>query len=157
MMKKMRDYGEVNNLNLKLVIALARTGNSEFRKTLNLLKKYKLTISQFGVLEALYHLGELCINQLIEKTLSTSGNMTVVVKNLERDGYIAKVQSPTDKRRWIIQISEKGSQLIETVFPEHLADLNQGFSNLDFSEKNELLRLLKKLNGYESNQEIKEK
>lgn len=152
MMKNKREYGEVNNLNLNLVIALARTGNSEFRKTMKLLNKHGLTISQFGVLEALYHKGELCINQLIEKTLSTSGNMTVVVKNLEREELISKVQSPTDKRRWNIQITEKGSRLIEKIFPEHLEEIKQGFSILNINEKDELLRLLKKLNGFENNQ-----
>jgi DNA-binding MarR family transcriptional regulator len=72
MKKNNYDYGIENNLNLKLVIALARTNSEEYRRTRELISSYGLTISQFGVLETLYHLGDMCINELISKTLSTS-------------------------------------------------------------------------------------
>nr|WEJ77368.1 MarR family transcriptional regulator [Streptococcus suis] len=41
-------------------------------------------------MEALYNKGNLRIQDLIDKLLSTSGNMTVVIKNMIRDGYIYK-------------------------------------------------------------------
>jgi len=44
-------------------------------------------------MEALYHLGDLKICEIIEKTLSTSGNMTVVIRNLEKESYITRYQS----------------------------------------------------------------
>ena len=43
-----------------------------------------ITSSQFSVLDVLYTKGEMRICELIEKVLSTSGNMTVVVKNMEK-------------------------------------------------------------------------
>ncbi|MBN2829708.1 MAG: MarR family transcriptional regulator [Candidatus Cloacimonetes bacterium] len=152
MMKNKNDYGTENNLNLKLVIALTRTNSEEYKRTRELVSGYGLTIAQFGVLETLYHLGDMCINELISKTLSTSGNMTVVIKNLERDGYVIRISSPEDKRSFNIRLTLKGREMIERIFPRHLEDLKNGFSNLCREEKEQLITLLKKLNGYESEQ-----
>ncbi len=44
----------------------------------------RLTLSQFGVLEALWHLGPLCQRNPGLKILKSSGNMTMVVDNLEK-------------------------------------------------------------------------
>jgi MarR family transcriptional regulator, 2-MHQ and catechol-resistance regulon repressor len=43
-----------------------------------------LTISQFGVLEVLYHLGPQCQGALSQKLLKSTGNMTLVLDNLEK-------------------------------------------------------------------------
>jgi hypothetical protein len=42
--------------------------------------------------------------------------------------------------------------LIERIFPRHLEELKEGFSTLRREEKEQLIALLKKLNGYESEQ-----
>lgn len=142
-----KPYGKENDLNLKLVIALARTVSEENRMTQATLRSYGLTIAQFGVLEALYHLGDLKICEIIEKTLSTSGNMTVVISNLERDGFVSRYTSAEDKRVTMVTLSERGRETIEAVFPIHVDRLFRHFANLDMTEKQQLLSLLKKLNG----------
>jgi MarR family 2-MHQ and catechol resistance regulon transcriptional repressor len=148
MKQKIREYGYENDVNLKLVIALARSSSIGYRTTQKLVSNYGLTISQFGVLEALYHLGEMCINEIIEKTLSTSGNMTVIIRNLERDDFIKKVPGKEDKRRSVIHLAKKGSDVIEKIFPLHLMELSRNFSSITDTEKELLISLLKKLNGY---------
>lgn len=140
-------YGKENELNMKLTIALARTISSEDRLTQAFLRPFDLTLPQFGVMEALYHLGDLKICELIEKTLSTSGNMTVVIRNLELSGYVNRYISPEDKRVSKIALTKKGQDLIEKIFPRHLDSLKSYFENLEDSEKEQLLSLLKKLNG----------
>jgi len=147
MKKNNSRYGEVNDLNLKLVVAIHRSLQKDEKSLSNLLSEYDLTISQFGVLEVLYHKGPLRICDIIEKTLSTSGNMTVVIRNLEKLGYITKERDPEDKRAFIICSTKKGYDVISEVFPRHLIDLEKALSNLDMQEKSNLLALLKKLNG----------
>lgn len=142
-------YGEENNLNLKLVIAIRRSLQPEENYLTSLLSEAGLTLPQFGVLESLYHVGPMNINQIIEKTLSTSGNMTVVIKNLVNQGCITKDKDPEDGRACIIRITKKGYDLIESIFPTHLDGLQSFFSSLDLEEKKELLRLMKKLNRYD--------
>ena len=42
-----------------------------------------MTVSQFGVLEALHHLGPLRQGEISAKLLRSGGNITLVVDNLE--------------------------------------------------------------------------
>ena len=60
-----------------------------------------LTLTQFAALEALYHLGPLFPSELASKLLKSGGNLTLVVKNLERDGL----------RQWALKIPLAASQL----------------------------------------------
>lgn len=148
-MKKNFSYGNENDLNLKLVIGANRTASLLNRGTQSLVGEYGLTVPQFGVLEALYHLGDLKICEIIDKTLSTSGNMTVVIKNLERDGFVERHNSPEDLRVSLISLTAKGTELIEKIFPLHVEALTEMLSRLTFEEKTQLQRLLKKLSRVE--------
>ncbi len=123
------------------------------RRTQRLLSDYHLTIAQFGVMEALYHLGDMKINDIIEKTLSTSGNMTVVIKNLEKDGWIRRYKDAYDGRICMIALEKKGEELIGEIFPKHLEHLAGFFEKLDREEKQQLSQLLKQLNGIEEKEQ----
>jgi len=147
MKRKVKAYGATNQLNLRVVIGFYRSYFRVNRSTQKLMMSYHLTLSQFGVLEALYHLGDMNIGDIISKTLSTSGNMTVVIKNLEKEGWITRYTDPRDGRAYLVQITDKGNALIETIFPEHLKDLEQVLGNLEPEEKKQLIYLLKKMNG----------
>lgn len=146
-MKTTFDYGEANQLNLKLVIGFSRSALNLHRNTQRLVAEYGLTLPQFGVLEALYHLGDLRICELIEKTLSTSGNMTVVIRNLELEGLVNRFQDPEDKRVFRIQITDQGKTILSDLFPRHLVELSKQLEVLEKEEKLELVRLMKKMNG----------
>lgn len=146
-MKTIIRYDEESQLNLKLVIAFSRSSLRLHRSTQRLVAEHGLTLPQFGVLEALYHLGDLRICEIIEKTLSTSGNMTVVVRNLEQEGLIQRLQDPADKRAFRIGITEKGRRIIAELFPDHLQELSRNLDKLGMDEKQELIRLMKKMNG----------
>ncbi len=146
-MRKQTDYGEDNSINLKLVIALSRTQTSFARAIQNFLTPYDLTTAQFGVLEVLYHLGDLKICELIDKTLSTSGNMTVVIRNLEKEGLITRHVNEDDRRAFVIGLTEAGRTLIGPVFEQHLFLLEDVFGRLTQEDKDALLVLLKKMNG----------
>jgi DNA-binding MarR family transcriptional regulator len=147
MINKYNNYNEIEVTNLKLVIGLYRSYTNLNRQTQKVLTEHKLTIAQFGVLEALYHLGDLKINDIIEKTLSTSGNITVVIKNLEKEHLIERYRDSNDSRIWMICLTKTGEELIKRIFPEHLQQLDQTLENLDQDEKIVLMKLLKKLNG----------
>ena len=103
-------YNEIETTNLKLVIGLYRSHTNLNRQTQRVLTEYKLTVAQFGVLEALYHLGDLKINDIIEKTLSTSGNITVVIKNLEKDQMIERYRDTGDSRVCMIRLTKNGER-----------------------------------------------
>lgn len=146
-METKQKYGQGNQLNLHLIIGLYRSYARLNRNTQRLFSQHNLTLAQFGVLEVLYHLGPMKIGDVIAKTLSTSGNMTVVIKNLEKEGWIRRAVDPADGRVSVIQLTKQGEQLIATVFPKHLSELDKMLVNLTQADKKQLIDLLKKLNG----------
>lgn len=147
MENKKISYGELSDLNLKTLIALSRATNSVHRREYKTIKEGGLTVSQFSVLEVLYHKGALRVQEIIEKTLSTGGNMTVVIENLVKDDLVMRYKDPEDKRASLISITDKGKAIIEDIFPRHVENINEIFSTLTVEEKKSLISVLKKLSG----------
>lgn len=140
-------YGELSDLNLKTLIALSRATNSVHRREYKTIKEGGLTVSQFSVLEVLYHKGALKVQEIIEKTLSTGGNMTVVIENLVKDDLVMRYKAPEDKRVNLISITDKGKALIDSIFPNHIENINEIFNVLTEEEKKSLIAISKKLSG----------
>jgi len=140
-------FGQESVIDLRMVIGLNRSTNLLGRRAGPIFRKHGLTTMQFAVLEALYHKGDLKIGEIIEKVLTTSGNMTVVINNLEREGLVDKRPAPTDSRAFIISLTESGRARMEAVFPEYLADMRNTMSALTDDEKQAVVLALKKLCG----------
>lgn len=104
-----------------------------------------LTITQFGVLEALYHRGPLCAGEIAQKILKSAGNLTLVLSNLERDGLISRQRDRADARRWIISLTEAGRARIAALFPQVAAAIASEFAHLSVAEQAMLAELCKKL------------
>lgn len=147
MENKKISYGELSDLNLKLLIVLTRSTQSVLKKDHRTIKEGGLTVSQFAVLEMLYHKGDLRISEIIEKALSSGGNMTVIIDNLVREDLVKRCSDPNDRRVNLISITEKGRKLVGDIFPKHLDNINEIFSVLTVEEKRNLINLLKKLSG----------
>jgi MarR family 2-MHQ and catechol resistance regulon transcriptional repressor len=130
---------------LNAFIKLMRAADSLNSRLMPVIEQHGLTFSQFGVLEALYHLGPLCHTELARKILRSGGNLTLVAKNLERNGWVRRVPSPEDKRVRRLALTPKGKSLIERAFRDHVANLVQQMSALTAAEQDELGRLSKKL------------
>jgi len=71
---------------LNAYINLMRAGRSVGTRLEHRLIELGLTESQFGVLEALLHLGPLFQRQLGEKLFTTRANITLIVDQLEEKG-----------------------------------------------------------------------
>jgi MarR family 2-MHQ and catechol resistance regulon transcriptional repressor len=104
-----------------------------------------LTHSQFGVLEALFHLGPLPQKTLGRKLLKTGGNITMVVHNLERDGLIERHRDESDRRFVTVELTRHGREVIERALPRQVAGIVEDFSVLDEDEREELRRLCRRL------------
>src|SRR4051812_18190500 len=104
-----------------------------------------LTTSQFGVLEALYHLGPLCMTEISRKILKTGGNVTLVVKNLKARKLVERKREGKDRRYFLISLTPSGKKLIERVFPSHARRMADIMATLSAAEQTELGRLASKL------------
>ena len=140
-----KNFDKETELNLKMMIIIARMVKAIDQTVIPDINSHGLTPSQFSVLEALLHKGPLTVNEIIEKTLSTSGNMGLVISNLERSGLVLKKVSETDKRSRTIELTNEGRKLIEEIFPPHVEIVNRMFSGIDLSEKEQMAEMMKKL------------
>ena len=130
---------------LNTFIKLMRATNSINSRLNGHLAEADLTVSQFGVLEAVYHLGPLNQKTLGQKLLKSGGNITLVIDNLEKCNLVERHQDETDRRAMLIHLTPKGKQFISDFFPKHLDHIKTEFEVLSATEKKDLGSICKKL------------
>lgn len=130
---------------LNAFIKLMRASETVNNRLNRHLAEADLTVSQFGVLEALLHVGPLNQKSLGEKLLKSGGNITLVIDNLEKCGYVKRRRDPEDRRAMLVSLTEEGERFIRDFFPRHLDRIVEEFEVLDSEEKEQLARLCKKL------------
>jgi MarR family transcriptional regulator, 2-MHQ and catechol-resistance regulon repressor len=104
-----------------------------------------LSPSQFGVLETLFHLGPLCQGELSAKLLKSTGNITLVVDNLEKRGLVKRVRQTEDRRMVKIILTPEGEVLIQRVFPQMVEAITCDIAVLTAEEQAQLGNLCRKL------------
>lgn len=132
-------------LALDTFIKLVRATESVSNRIHRHLADTDLTVSQFGVLEALFHLGPLYQRDLAEKLLKSGGNMTLVIDNLEKRELVKREREVDDRRCIKVCLTQKGHQLISRIFPSHVAAVVNEIGILTPDEQKELGRLCRKL------------
>ncbi|MCP4339904.1 MAG: MarR family transcriptional regulator [Desulfobulbaceae bacterium] len=103
-----------------------------------------LSVSQFGVLEALFHLGAMCQKDIAQKILKSAGNITMVIDNLEKRGLVKRIRNEKDRRYFDIHLTDEGRGLITKIFPRHAERIRQKMAVLSESEQHMLGDLLRK-------------
>jgi MarR family 2-MHQ and catechol resistance regulon transcriptional repressor len=104
-----------------------------------------LTVSQFGVLEILYHLGPMCLGDISSKLLKSGGNLTLVIDNLEKRKLVQRQRDAKDRRMIIVSLTSAGQELISSIFPAHAAAIAEEMSGLTTQEQQLLSDLCRKL------------
>ena len=140
-----REWSHEEECALRLWIALARCYSTFARSMSSKVAEYGLTSPQFGILEALYHLGPLSLGDLAEKLLVTGGNVTYVMDRLEAQGLVYRDRSKQDRRVVQAKLTPEGRRTIAEVFPRHTEFTHELVSVLDPAEQERLRELLKKL------------
>jgi MarR family transcriptional regulator, 2-MHQ and catechol-resistance regulon repressor len=132
-------------LALSTYVKLMRAANSARTYASRSLNDTNLTLTQFAVLEALYHLGPMSLTDIARKVLTTGGNLTMVVGNLEKQGLARRQSCPEDKRVLIVVLTAKGKTLLRDIFPKHVAAIVEFLSVLGPEEQERLGDLCRKL------------
>ncbi|HZH62069.1 MAG TPA: MarR family transcriptional regulator, partial [Metabacillus sp.] len=94
------------------------------------------------------------LQQIGGKILLASGSITYVVDKLEKKGLLERRACPNDRRVTHAQITDKGQQLIEEIFPPHKEKIDEIVSVLTDEEKKLVTELLKKV-GFHANDLMK--
>lgn len=145
-MKKLPCFEDDIALSLSTWVEIMKSFNKIRSLELEFIEANSLTIGQFGVLELLYHRGAQSVGAATKLAMTTPGNMTVIVKNLSKRGLIVAQKSDDDKRSATLCLTNEGSNLIASMFPEHSRRINSFLSGLTAEEKEVVRALLRKLN-----------
>lgn len=133
---------------LRLLIALARVYQALERGVKPQLASHGLGMTEFAVLEVLYHKGPLPLGEIRDRILVTGASTTYVVKKLEERGLMRRKPCAEDQRIVFGELTSKGRALIDEVFPIHVARLRELMADLSVSEKRTATRLLRRLSQH---------
>lgn len=134
-----------SNCALNTYTKLMRAAETVTNRTSRVMVHSNLTISQFGVLEALYHRGSLCQRDLASKILKSTGNITLVIDNLEKRNLVRRQRDNQDRRYLTIHLTSTGMELIADVFKLVETSIITEMSTLTEEEQHTLGSLCKKL------------
>jgi len=132
-------------LALNTYTKLMRAAESVTNRVNRFMLAADLTISQFGVLEALLHKGPLCQRDIAAKILKSTGNITLVIDNLEKRGLVRRERDTEDRRYLTVHLTESGAELIAKVFTDVEAAIVAEMGILSENEQEQLGGLCKKL------------
>ncbi|MFS0749019.1 MarR family winged helix-turn-helix transcriptional regulator [Oceanobacillus sp. 1P07AA] len=130
---------------LKLLVILSKAYKTVMEQVELDVKSRGLSFTDFAVLELLYHRGQQPLQKIADKILLTSGSITYVVNKLEKQGYLTRQQCELDKRVTYAVITDKGTELLDSIFPGHWDKIKEIMHGLDYHEKEEAIVLLRKL------------
>jgi MarR family transcriptional regulator, 2-MHQ and catechol-resistance regulon repressor len=124
---------------------LMRAAESVTARVSRCMSEADLTISQFGVLEALHHKGPLCQRDLAAKILKSTGNITLVIDNLEKRDLVRRERDSADRRYLTVHLTTAGTELIAPVFARVEKAIVSEMASLTAEEQELLGKLCKKL------------
>jgi MarR family 2-MHQ and catechol resistance regulon transcriptional repressor len=133
---------------LQLVIAIARSYQAIEQGVRPQLAREGLGLTEFAVLEVLYHKGALPLGEIRDRILVTGASTTYVVKKLEQRGLMRRRTSAEDQRVVFGELTPKGRVLLDEVFPAHVARLREIMACLSVPEKQAAVRLLRRLSQH---------
>lgn len=130
---------------LQLIIALGRSMQAIERGVRPHLVECGLGLTEFAVLEVLYHKGALPLGEIRDRILVTGASTTYVVKKLEERGLMRRRTSDQDQRVVFGDLTPKGRALMDDVFPAHVDRLRHVTSGLSPAQKRAAAQLLRRL------------
>jgi len=105
------------------------------------LDKLGITYPQYLVLMLLWEHEELTVNKIAEKLILNTNTVTPLLKRMETEQILTRIQSKTDQRKVLIALTEKGKemQVAAAEIPFNL--LNRLNISMDQTQLDEALKL----------------
>jgi len=140
-----KNSGSEQDAALKLWVVLSRAYESVAELTKLDVERSELSFTEFAVLEALYHKGDLTAGEVSKRVLLRSGSLTYVIDKLAKRGLIKRKVCETDRRRAYLHITASGSAIMRRIWPGHAAVIELATGGLTLAEKRAAAKLLKKM------------
>ena len=130
---------------LRLWVRLARAFRAIEAVAARDAARHGLTLAEFGMLEALYHLGPMPLGEVQRRILVSSGGVTYLADSLESRGLVRREPANRDRRIRIATLTDEGREMIEKIFPEHAARLEEAMAGLSPEEQERAATLIRRL------------
>jgi len=126
--------------------SLLRAEASVRRRLSAALEREGLSASGFSVLVVLTTAGDRLELKTLRRRLRTSkANATEIVTTLSRRGLVVRRRLERDRRAAVVDLTPAGRELVDRLFPEHSARVEQAFAVLDEAEKRSLASICREL------------
>jgi len=139
------------NNNLKAVTVMLRASQAIQEVLKKNAASHGLNLTEFAVLELLYHKGDQPIQIIGKKILISSGSITYVIDKLEQKDFAMRKACPTDRRVTFATITSSGKAFMDEYFPKHEAKIEEIFEQLSEEEINDTIELLKRIGHHAAN------
>lgn len=137
--------GKAQDRALKLWVILSRAREAVTAKLADDIGRHDLTLTEFGILEVLYHKGPMLLGEVQRRILVSSGGVTYLIDRLEKKGLVERRACTEDRRARYAALTEAGEALIGEIFPEHAATIEELFSPLTAEEQQIATDLLRRV------------
>jgi len=133
----------------KLIREICSKVKSEGRKVL---KEFNISPAQFDVLQTVYFKGPKMLSDISKRLGITKSTTTGLIRRLEVAGYLVREKSKKDKRVYVVQITQEGTNIIENVIKNRVKLMEKVYEKLGEKEKsieilNEINKILNEKRG----------
>ena len=122
------------------IVSCTQMVEQEIRTMLR--EKFDMTLPRFELLSALDRVADgLTMGELSRWLMVSKGNVTGIAERLSEDGFIVREPTPTDRRSFVVTLTEKGrkaykemeleyEQLLEKLFDDQSPDDSDMFTGM---------------------------
>jgi DNA-binding MarR family transcriptional regulator len=122
---------------------LACAHAAEQRVKARIKEKFGINQTQFNLLSQLDRApGGIRMGEVARRTVVTGSNVTVVVDDLERRGFVTRQTAADDRRATVITLTEKGRTEFAQMAPILAGWIEEIFAEMPKQEKRELVQRL---------------
>ncbi|TKB11363.1 MarR family winged helix-turn-helix transcriptional regulator [Desulforhopalus sp. IMCC35007] len=104
-----------------------------------------LTTSQNHAIEIVGHEGAIKMRKLADKLGVTTGTLTVSIDRLEKKALLRRVPHKSDRRSYLIELTEKGQKVFKMHHNHHLNLTREMMTDFSEQEQATLYQSLKKM------------
>jgi len=114
----------------------------------NLLRKIKsfdITTEQWMIMNRLFEEGGISQKELSERTFKDQGALTRTLDRMEKKGFIRRQVSPSDRRSFLIYLTEAGQNVRNQIVPIAMESIEEAVKGFTEEEVETLTTLLRRL------------
>lgn len=130
---------------LKLWVILSRAHASISAHAVAHAADHGLSLTEFAILEALFHRGRMVLGEIQRRILVSSGGITFLVDRLAEKGLVVRQECPEDRRAKYVSLTREGTRFIRELFPSHAQVLAEAMKGLTQAEQQDAAGLLRTL------------